>query len=89
MRRTRRDAGPTPSGGAYSVTNWDDETGDADIIEYDQRGGVVRRHEWIIYAAPPAADGVVGEIVTFDAEDRETDRRPLLGAPGSPPSPRA
>jgi hypothetical protein len=49
--RERRDDGATPNGGAYSVTRWDDETGDADIV--------------------------VGEMVTFDAEGRETVRRPL------------
>jgi hypothetical protein len=77
MRRKRREAGPTPGGGVYSITSWDDETGDADVVEYDEQGGVVRRHEWIIFAGPPAADGVTGEMVTFDAQDRETGRRPL------------
>jgi hypothetical protein len=30
----------------------------------------------------------MGEMVTFDVQARETGRRPLLGAPGSAPSPR-
>jgi hypothetical protein len=77
VRRRRRDEGPTPSGAAYSVTNWDDETGDADIVEYDERGRIVCRHEWRIFGGLAVASDVVGEMVTFDAEGRETRRRPL------------
>lgn len=81
MRRTQREAGPTPSGGAYSITTWDDDTGNADIVEYDDQGGKICRHKWIIFAGAPAADGVVGEMLTFDAQDREIGRRSLKTGP--------
>jgi hypothetical protein len=84
--RERRDDGPTPSGGTYSVTRWDDETGDADIVEYDGSGDVVCRHEWRHFSGPFDEDDEVGEMVTFDAEGRETERRPLKHGPRREPT---
>ena len=77
MRRTRREAGPTPNGGAYSITSWDEDTGNAEIVEHDEQGAILCRHEWRIFGSPPAPDGTVGEVVTFDTEGVESGRRPL------------
>jgi hypothetical protein len=77
MRKRRREIGPTPGGGAYSITDWDDETGNADIVEYDARDQVVCRREWRILPGPADVDGTVGEVVTFDPEGVQLDRRPL------------
>jgi hypothetical protein len=78
MKRTRREDGPTPRGGAYSVTTWDDETGDAEIVEFTPGGAILSRHEWRLWEdASPRSDGVVGEMVTFDADGAELSRKPI------------
>jgi catechol 2,3-dioxygenase-like lactoylglutathione lyase family enzyme len=82
MRREKHEAGPTPGGGVSTWTVWDDETGDAQMVEYDQAGGVIVRHEWRVFATP-TPDGSVGEMVSFDATGVETRRRRL--EPGPPP----
>lgn len=90
MRQERRDDGPTPCGGSYSLVSWDEDSGDADILECDARGRVLRRHEWRHFAGLPTPDGVIGEVTSFDGDGREVNRRPLRhGRPGcrgaSPP----
>jgi hypothetical protein len=75
VHNRRRENAPTPGGGAYSIVDWDDETGDADIVEYDDRGLVVCRREWRIFSGPPAVDGTVGEVVTFDPWGAVLDRQ--------------
>jgi len=76
MRREKREVGPTPSGGASTRTVWDDETGDAEIFEYDPAGKVIVRHEWRLFATA-APDGSVGEMVSSNASGVETARRLL------------
>jgi len=85
LREQRRD-GPTAGGGVYSVVRWDDETGDADIFEYDSAGGLLARREWRLFPGRAGAD-VVGEVVSFDAHGAEIGRRPLKTGPtgGLPP----
>jgi hypothetical protein len=81
--RERREDGPTPSGGAYSVVRWDDESGDADIFEYDTSGALVCRHEWRMFESARAA--VIGEVVTFNPDGLETGRRLLRHAAARDP----
>jgi len=78
--RERRDDGPTRNGGAYRVVRWDDETGDADIFEYDAADALVCRHEWRL-CSPAGTTGVVGEMITFDPQGVQTGRRPLRHQP--------
>jgi hypothetical protein len=82
MRLTKREDGPTPSGNAYSITEWDDQTGDATTREFTESGELVCRHEW----RPPQTQYGTGEVVTFDAADREIGRRPLPVEPVLPSS---
>jgi hypothetical protein len=72
----KREPGPTPSGNAYSVTTWDDETGESDIQEFNEADELVCRHEWRI----ADQDTGTGELTTFDAEGNEIARRPIRPA---------
>ena len=58
-------------------TTWDDETGNAEIREFDQSGTLVRRCEWSIRPEHERRDDLIGEAVWFDAAGREIERRPL------------
>jgi hypothetical protein len=69
----KREPGPTPSGNAYYVTTWDDETGDSDIHEFNEADELVIRHEWRITDQEKGT----GEMTTFDAEGNEIARRSI------------
>ena len=58
-------------------TTWDDETGNAEIREFDAAGALVRRCDWIIWPDGKRRDGQIGEAVWFDALGAEVERRPL------------
>jgi hypothetical protein len=75
--RTRREERPTPSPGEYSVVTWDDETGNAEILEYDSADRLVCRREWENYARPSGVDRVVGEVRSFDPAGEQTGVQPL------------
>ena len=69
-------------GVTYRVeTTWDDETGNARIREYDQRGNLVRRCEWSILADGERRGGTIGEAVWYDDHGVELERRPLRERP--------
>lgn len=80
MRREKYETGATRGGGVSTRTVWDDETGDAEIIEYDRSGAVVVRHDWRVFATP-SPDGSVGEMISFDATGTEIERRRLMAGP--------
>jgi hypothetical protein len=80
MRREKRETGLTPGGGVSTWIVWDDETGDAEIVEYDETGAVLIRHVWSVFAAP-SADGSVGEMISLDGTGTEIDRRRLVAGP--------
>jgi hypothetical protein len=64
-------------GVAYTVSTWDDETGDAEILEFDSRDSLLRRGV-LTYWTQGTRDGeVVGSAVWFDANGVELERRPL------------
>ena len=63
---------------AVSVLTWDDETGAAERIEYDERGRAVRRAVTQRYPRDRWQDDVVGETTWFDADDRVVRREPVL-----------
>jgi hypothetical protein len=70
------------NGVAYTVSTWDDETGDAEILEYDDRDALLRRGVRTYWAreseSEEIADGeVLGEAVWFDPDGVELERRPL------------
>jgi hypothetical protein len=60
--QSKREGGPTPSGGTYSVSTWDDETGNAEILEYDSVDQLICRREWELFrTGVPGPDGMCGE----------------------------
>ncbi len=69
-----REPGPTPSGNAYSVTTWDDQTGDADIQEFNEADELVCAG---MNGGSPHRNNGTGEMTTFDVEGNEIARRPL------------
>ena len=80
MRDSRREVGPTPAGGAYSVTTWDDESGNAEIVEYDSSDHVICRRDWeLSTTGAPGPEGIVGELRTFDPAGRKIGARPIRG----------
>jgi hypothetical protein len=82
--QTKRGDGPTPSGGAYSVSSWDDETGNAEILEYDVAHRLICRREWELFTTgAPGPDGICGELRTFDPSGEQIDARPLRHGPPS------
>jgi hypothetical protein len=69
-------------GATYRVeTTWDDETGNAEIREFDESGSLVRRCEWSIWPDDERRDGLIGEAVWFDSDGAELERRPLRDRP--------
>ena len=81
VKRTRRE-NVNRNGVAYMVSTWDDETGDAEILEYDSRDALVRRGVRTYWPRDSTAgeviDGeVLGEAVWFDPDGVELERRPL------------
>jgi hypothetical protein len=71
---------------AYSVVTWDDETGDAEILEYDADDQLIRRQEWRHAPGAPTPGRVVGEVQTFDAAGKLVESRPLTWREGKPGS---
>ena len=62
---------------AVAVTTWDDETGAAEKVEYDNRGRTVRRAVVNRYPRERWHDDIVGEAVWFDGDDRVLRREPI------------
>ncbi len=59
-------------------STWDDETGNAEILEFDESGALVRRCEWTIWPdSERREDGRIGEAIWFDASGDELERSPL------------
>ena len=77
MIRTKRIESSSPAF-AVSVVTWDDETGEAERVEYDADGNRVRRAVARRFPRERWQDDVVGETTWFDAEDRELRRVPVL-----------
>ena len=70
------------AGVAYMVSTWDDETGDAEILEYDSRYALLRRGVLTYWSRAPSDGAVVdgdsvGEAAWFDPAGVELERRPL------------
>jgi hypothetical protein len=77
MVRTRTET-CVRGGVTYRVeTTWDDETGNAEIHEFDEQGTLVRRCEWSIWPEDDQSDDVIGEALWFDARGVQLERRPL------------
>jgi YD repeat-containing protein len=68
----------TSSAFAVAVTTWDDETGAATKVEYDERGRTLRRAVTERYPRERWEDDVVGETTWFDEGDRVLRREPVL-----------
>ena len=69
-------------GATYVVeTTWDDETGNAEIREFDQHGTLVRRCEWSIWSEEVRHDDLIGEAVWFDSHGVELERHALRERP--------
>src|SRR5712691_5122494 len=65
VKRTQREI-IDKGGVAYTVTTWDDETGDAEILEFDDAQALVRRCTWAIWSEDKRHGDVIGEAVWFD-----------------------
>jgi hypothetical protein len=65
-------------GVSYVVTTWDDETGEAEILEYDDGDRLVRRRLWTPWPEDRWDGPVVGEAVWFDPAGSELKRGPIL-----------
>jgi hypothetical protein len=79
-RREKHETGSTPRGGVSRWTVWDDETGDAEIVEYEETRAALVRHERSVFAAP-SEDGSVGEMIAFDGTGMEIERRRPVAGP--------
>ena len=77
MRRSKR-VESTSRDFAYCVTTWDDETGEAEKVLYDDLGRMLRRGIVTRYPREAWEDDVVGEATWFDADDRVVGRAPVL-----------
>ncbi len=62
-------------------TTWDDETGDAEIREFDQQGTLVSRCEWSIWPEYDRREEQIGEAVWFDSRGVEAERQALRERP--------
>ena len=63
---------------AVRVVTWDDETGEAERVEYDERGDTVRRALVRRFPRESWEGDVVGETVWLDGRDRVLRRTPVL-----------
>jgi hypothetical protein len=63
---------------AVSVVTWDDETGAAEKVEYDEQGRTVRRAVVRRFPRERWEGDVVGETTWFDGDDRVVRRTPVL-----------
>ena len=83
MIRTVRREGPWRPPGpdvAHHVVVWDDETGEAEIVEYDEGGNQVRRFAWTHWQPQPRVgpDAMIGELIEYDSGGREVRRSPIV-----------
>ena len=83
MIRTLRREGPWRPPGPdvdHHAVVWDEETGDAEIVEYDRDGGAVRRFSWVHWNPPPRVGPTaqVGELIEYDRDGREVRRSPVV-----------
>jgi hypothetical protein len=76
MKHTQREL-VNRGGVAYVVTTWDDETGDAEIREFDGENALLRRCVWTHWPTHERKDSVIGEAVWFDPHGVELETRPL------------
>lgn len=63
---------------AVRVVTWDDETGEAEQVDYDDSGRPIRRAVVRRFPRERWEGDVVGEAIWFDAEHRVVRRRPVL-----------
>jgi len=77
MIRTKR-IESTSDAFAVRVDTWDDETGEATRVEYDEAGRAVRRAVVLRFPRERWDDDVVGEAVWYDGHDRVLRRTPVL-----------
>lgn len=63
---------------AVRILTWDDETGAATKVEYDESGRTVRRAVVNRFPRELWQDDVVGEAVWYDGKDRVVKREPVL-----------
>jgi hypothetical protein len=77
MIRSKRVESTSPAF-AVSVVTWDDETGEAEKIEYDERGRTVRRAVVRRFPRERWDGDVVGETIWLDRHDRVLRRSPVL-----------
>ena len=77
--RTKREEVNSPTV-AHTIATWDDETGDAGLVEYGH-GGQIRRRA-VISHWPDVGDAkpgdVVGETIWYGPDGTELERRPIL-----------
>ena len=66
---------------AYAITTWEDETGDAEISEFDHADGLIRRCVWTLWPESEQTGSMIGEAVWFDPGGKELERRPLRKQP--------
>jgi len=77
MIRTKR-IESTSDAFAASVVTWDDETGEAEKVEYDGTGRAVRRAVVRRFPRERWENDVVGEATWLDANGRIVRRTPVL-----------
>ena len=63
---------------AVRIVTWDDETGAATKIDYDDRGNPVRRAVVERFPRERWQDDIVGEAVWYDGQDCVVKREPVL-----------
>ena len=70
------------NGVTYRVeTTWDDETGNAEVREFDEQETLVCRCEWSICPEHDRREDLIGEAVWFDSRGIEVERRALRERP--------
>ena len=77
MIRTKRIESSSPAS-ALSILCWDDETGAAVQVVYDDEGRTVQRAVVRRFPRELWDDDVVGEATWFDGENRVVKRSPVL-----------
>ena len=79
MLRTRREDGAfmRENPAAYHINRWDDDTGNSEIIDYDQFDRPIRRFLVVHDHTHWAGSGLPRGIIEYDADGREVQRRPF------------
>ena len=80
MKRTQREV-VNRGGVAYTVVTWDDEIGDAEILEFSEADFLIRRGVRMYRPEHEQHGSVVGEEVWFDPAGNEIERRLLRKSP--------